>query len=68
MRIMNKYTFICPVEGCSYSVATEADNDEEAKAKLFDIVKKHGQTVHPEREDTDQDVKEIVEENTQRVG
>lgn len=59
-----KYTFTCPIEGCPYTQTVEASDKDDAEEKLFEGAKEHAKNVHPERDMSDEEVEEIVENNT----
>lgn len=55
-----KYSFKCPMEGCSWISTVDAQDQDEALSKLSALAGEHVKTVHPEFTKTDEEVRSDV--------
>lgn len=55
-----RYSFACPLEGCSEVMTVNAKNDDEAVDKLSEMAKKHLMIAHPDVKKTDEEVRSDI--------
>lgn len=62
-----KYSFTCPLEGCSETMSVEGTSDDEATDKLVEKAKEHLVIKHPDIHKTDIEIKNDIQEQMIKV-